>query len=132
MEGDLAIALARAGLREEALTQVESNLQHAEDRALVEGKVGDAYRALGDLPAAEAYYRRSLAEAITGSDRSAALLRVVTCLVDQGREADAEAMLKAARALAAEAEAQANPPAVGRNEPCPCGSGKKYKKCHGS
>ena len=20
---------------------------------------------------------------------------------------------------------------VGRNEPCPCGSGKKYKKCHG-
>ena len=21
---------------------------------------------------------------------------------------------------------------VGRNDPCPCGSGKKYKKCHGS
>jgi preprotein translocase subunit SecA len=21
---------------------------------------------------------------------------------------------------------------VGRNEPCPCGSGKKYKQCHGS
>ncbi|MCA3587256.1 MAG: SEC-C domain-containing protein, partial [Methylocystis sp.] len=20
---------------------------------------------------------------------------------------------------------------AGRNEPCPCGSGKKYKKCHG-
>jgi preprotein translocase subunit SecA len=20
---------------------------------------------------------------------------------------------------------------VGRNDPCPCGSGKKYKKCHG-
>ena len=20
---------------------------------------------------------------------------------------------------------------VGRNEPCPCGSGKKYKHCHG-
>jgi uncharacterized protein YecA (UPF0149 family) len=20
---------------------------------------------------------------------------------------------------------------VGRNEPCPCGSGKKYKRCHG-
>ena len=20
---------------------------------------------------------------------------------------------------------------VGRNEPCPCGSGKKYKQCHG-
>ena len=21
---------------------------------------------------------------------------------------------------------------IGRNEPCPCGSGKKYKHCHGS
>ena len=21
---------------------------------------------------------------------------------------------------------------TGRNEPCPCGSGKKYKKCHGA
>ncbi len=24
-----------------------------------------------------------------------------------------------------------NMPKVGRNDPCPCGSGKKYKKCHG-
>jgi hypothetical protein len=24
------------------------------------------------------------------------------------------------------------PPKAGRNEPCPCGSGKKYKKCHGA
>jgi preprotein translocase subunit SecA len=22
-------------------------------------------------------------------------------------------------------------PKIGRNDPCPCGSGKKYKKCHG-
>ena len=25
-----------------------------------------------------------------------------------------------------------NMPKVGRNQPCPCGSGKKYKKCHGA
>jgi len=25
-----------------------------------------------------------------------------------------------------------NAPKVGRNDPCPCGSGKKYKKCHGA
>lgn len=34
------------------------------------------------------------------------------------------------------AEAKAQPvvklPKVGRNEPCPCGSGKKYKQCHGA
>jgi hypothetical protein len=27
---------------------------------------------------------------------------------------------------------EANVPKVGRNERCPCGSGKKYKKCHGT
>ena len=37
---------------------------------------------------------------------------------------------------AAPAKAQVKPfvraqPKVGRNEPCPCGSGKKYKQCHG-
>jgi len=29
------------------------------------------------------------------------------------------------------ATARADVPRVGRNEPCPCGSGKKYKHCHG-
>jgi tetratricopeptide (TPR) repeat protein len=28
--------------------------------------------------------------------------------------------------------AQARGPAVGRNDPCPCGSGKRYKACHGA
>jgi preprotein translocase subunit SecA len=32
---------------------------------------------------------------------------------------------------AAAAAAVASLPKVGRNEPCPCGSGKKYKNCHG-
>jgi preprotein translocase subunit SecA len=26
----------------------------------------------------------------------------------------------------------ATPSRIGRNDPCPCGSGKKYKKCHGA
>ena len=29
------------------------------------------------------------------------------------------------------ADASADMPRVGRNDPCPCGSGKKYKSCHG-
>jgi preprotein translocase subunit SecA len=29
------------------------------------------------------------------------------------------------------ATAVADVPKVGRNDPCPCGSGKKYKHCHG-
>ncbi|AVP95924.1 preprotein translocase subunit SecA [Ahniella affigens] len=41
-----------------------------------------------------------------------------------GYSADEEAE----QVLAAEA---ANLPRVGRNDPCPCGSGKKFKQCHG-
>ncbi len=38
-----------------------------------------------------------------------------------------------AASLLAQSEANlARPPVVGRNEPCPCGSGKKYKQCHGA
>ncbi|MGV8942140.1 MAG: preprotein translocase subunit SecA [Lysobacter sp.] len=43
-----------------------------------------------------------------------------------GYSADEEA----AQAQATQAEAQEFPK-VGRNEPCPCGSGKKFKHCHG-
>jgi preprotein translocase subunit SecA len=28
--------------------------------------------------------------------------------------------------------ARSNGQKVGRNDPCPCGSGKKYKRCHGA
>lgn len=31
-----------------------------------------------------------------------------------------------------EPEPASTPAKVGRNDPCPCGSGKKYKKCHGA
>ncbi|MCF8209397.1 MAG: preprotein translocase subunit SecA [Rhodoferax sp.] len=41
-----------------------------------------------------------------------------------------EVQTTAAASLAA-AAAVAEVPRVGRNEPCPCGSGKKYKHCHG-
>ncbi|KKW69048.1 preprotein translocase subunit SecA [Lampropedia cohaerens] len=37
----------------------------------------------------------------------------------------------AASAQEAQASAAAQVPRVGRNDPCPCGSGKKYKHCHG-
>jgi preprotein translocase subunit SecA len=47
---------------------------------------------------------------------------------------------EAERELMADADGAASPQSpivrgerkVGRNEPCPCGSGKKYKHCHGT
>ncbi|CAM4525337.1 preprotein translocase subunit SecA [Corallococcus exiguus] len=50
----------------------------------------------------------------------------------EGR-ADAEGKIEEATATpVAQREAAAGPKPVGRNEPCPCGSGRKYKKCHGA
>jgi tetratricopeptide (TPR) repeat protein len=62
--------------------------------------------ALGQWIAAIALARRRLA-ALPGDDETQALL------------ARGEAAL-------------ASGPVVGRNEPCPCGSGKRYKQCHGA
>jgi len=47
----------------------------------------------------------------------------------------ATAVLEDARVVPAEERDPNNPQSwgkVGRNEPCPCGSGKKYKHCHGA
>jgi len=44
---------------------------------------------------------------------------------------DGSVSSEADRASSASATAVASLPKVGRNEPCPCGSGKKYKNCHG-
>jgi preprotein translocase subunit SecA len=54
----------------------------------------------------------------------------------QKRRAGRGGPVQAGRPPAGEAAAKSEPvrrdrPKVGRNDPCPCGSGKKYKKCHG-
>ncbi|MCI0341436.1 MAG: SEC-C domain-containing protein [Planctomycetales bacterium] len=46
------------------------------------------------------------------------------------RDARREA-LQSTNAPPAEQKPAASGDTVGRNDPCPCGSGKKYKKCHG-
>jgi len=50
-------------------------------------------------------------------------MRQMTALLREGR-APAEVMLKQRQSTA--------PAKAGRNDPCPCGSGLKYKKCHGA
>ncbi|MCA9980106.1 MAG: anaerobic sulfatase maturase [Anaerolineales bacterium] len=53
-------------------------------------------------------------------------MKIMANLVRQGRYANEIMTLYAPKA-----EEAAAPLKVGRNEPCPCGSGKKYKHCHG-
>ena len=49
------------------------------------------------------------------------------------QHAEAEAIVGAeeSAALAATQPTVRDGEKVGRNDPCPCGSGKKYKQCHG-
>ena len=49
----------------------------------------------------------------------------------QYHHADYDEALSGERGDAAQAQPANAGPKVGRNEPCPCGSGKKYKHCHG-
>jgi len=44
---------------------------------------------------------------------------------------DGSVSSEAGQESAVAAAAVASLPKVGRNEPCPCGSGRKYKNCHG-
>jgi len=47
-------------------------------------------------------------------------------------EASASSAYNSARSQGGSVTVIRNHPKVGRNDPCPCGSGKKYKHCHGS
>ena len=46
-------------------------------------------------------------------------------------EAEVDGAPLAASAVATQAPILRDQPKVGRNDPCPCGSGKKFKQCHG-
>jgi preprotein translocase subunit SecA len=56
-----------------------------------------------------------------------ALARKQRVVETHGAEADGEA-----REIPKQETVVRTTPKVGRNDPCPCGSGKKYKKCHGA
>jgi len=80
-----------------------------------------------------------------GTERAHSFManRPKTSIVDADPLADAQNAVAAQNAAAAEARGREaamqqalqpvrrEEPKVGRNDPCPCGSGKKYKKCHG-
>lgn len=93
------------------------------------------------IPAAElAALAPAFSDAIARSPQLAQLVKnAIAAGMGQAALALAERRLRAlpddadARALKDEAQrSSAQAPAAGRNEPCPCGSGKRYKHCHGA
>jgi hypothetical protein len=139
--GDRAVILAEAGREAASREQLDRNLKLFARDLWVQIKAGDSYAALKDWPAAEERYRLAKAMAETEDDRSAILDRMIRLFRDAGKNAEADALeakeqkrLDAQRHREQEARARWTPvvrqgPKIGRNDPCPCGSGKKYKKC---
>ena len=167
-QGDLALALAMAGRREEALDRVDLNIERFPDHVWIRIMAGDAYTELHEPEEAVHLYAEALAMATDHYDWDAIEERFVPLLERMGRDAEWQ-VLKKKHPRPSQASTgfvgrplprpQAAPPApaegpigvitsgptprivsvpahtsgskerIGRNDPCPCGSGKKYKKC---
>jgi len=85
---------------------------------------GGAQAAGAPPPVRRRVVRRPAVPASRAFDQAALQQRAA-----QQRQAQAEA--EAARAAEAETAVKIDAKNVGRNDPCPCGSGQKFKKCHG-
>jgi preprotein translocase subunit SecA len=125
------------GMFETLMTSIKSKVISSEFRSAT------AARMQRMISAMERRRAVTNADAITVTDSEAADLRR-----EQARQAPpagaqpatvadvfasmmSQAGRRAAEARQTAAPAQRAAPAVGRNDPCPCGSGKKYKKCCG-
>ena len=92
----------------------------------------------GQLPPAPRQVRRPRAPLIlSGSDAAAPAFAGAAAAQERSPFAPArqQAQPRPARVGGDDAKVMTvrrEEPKVGRNDPCPCGSGKKYKKCHGA
>jgi len=134
---DVAVILAEAGRADEALARVERNLRRFPDDLWTQVHAGDVHLALSDRARAELAFRDALAMARAHCDASeiaGASERLAALLAGQpGREEEARAAAQeTARASRAEYASARLVVKIGRNDPCPCGSGSKYKRCCGA
>ena len=65
-------------------------------------------------------------------DREDVLMRAAEVYGELGQKEKAKELEKEERRLRRLLRGSIKPVKIGRNEPCPCGSGKKYKKCCGA
>jgi tetratricopeptide (TPR) repeat protein len=134
--GDAAVILAEAGRGHDARARAEANVRAFPRDVWTCVHAGDVHRELGDHERAEREYRRAgaLAEgAGDGHDAAVVAERLADLLSGiPGRERDAAEAARAGRRARAADFGQRIAPTTGRNDPCPCGSGRKFKKCCGA
>ena len=134
---EYAAELAEMEASIDKLTALRAAAVKPRERALAALLSARAAEGEGDSPAAE----QLIAEALRDDpDLAPALLDAADYAATRGDLAAAEAHLSRARVpsghplryavTALLARPAATPDAVGRNHPCPCGSGRTYKVCH--
>jgi preprotein translocase subunit SecA len=102
----------------ELFTEMMKNIQVNTGQKIFRVQV---QRENAQIPAAQAKERQMVARHPSADEGSAESQGTAA----YGQAADGGATAIAQKTVRREA------PKVGRNDPCPCGSGKKYKKCHG-
>jgi tetratricopeptide (TPR) repeat protein len=134
--GDAAVILAEAGRADDARARAEANVRAFPRDVWARVHAGDVHRELDDHEQAEREYRRAgaLAEGVgDGHDAAAVAQRLADLLsAVPGRERDAAEAARAEQRARAAHFGQRIAPTTGRNDPCPCGSGRKFKKCCGA
>lgn len=144
LEPSMARWAALSGERERALELIATSLRNHPEDAAVLLELGAAWEELGDAAQAERCYREGLRFA--GTDlafRKEAFGALLRLLKEQGRSIEArqaehsearwrDRFLSTAALNGVQRTVQNSASKVGRNDPCPCGTGKKYKKCCGA
>jgi SEC-C motif len=148
LHGELATQLGEAGRIEEARARLQLALEDPSRDLLTEIYAGEVDEAAGDSAGAEARYRSTLGAARKTGDalyEHEILWHLIELLQDDDERAGEVAELVRERdraharsmtphrhtTVASPSAVQDFEPKVGRNEPCPCGSGRKFKRCHG-
>lgn len=148
LHGELATQLAEAERIEEAKARLRLALDDPSRDLLTEIFAGEVDQSAGDLAAAEARYRSALTASRKARDalyEHDVLWHLIELLQDDEERADEVTKLQEERdrvharsiapgrhaTVASSSDLGGLGPKVGRNEPCPCGSGRKFKRCHG-
>jgi preprotein translocase subunit SecA len=95
---------------------------------------GIGLRAMGQRDPLVEYQREAydtFSEMVSSLKRDAIRYLFHAQMVEQPKRPDPVVRLQGTGGAALKRQASAKDK-VGRNDPCPCGSGKKYKKCHGA
>jgi tetratricopeptide (TPR) repeat protein len=144
ISNDLPLMLARTGDQCRATLAVDRNLAEFPDDTETLISAGQALEILGENERAVTVYRDALAWAGAKIDRRDEIVSALIALlermgrvdtVEQVKQAERQMRLEFQQAMAPSPKVsqtfRRDKPKVGRNDPCPCGSGKKHKKCCG-